>query len=164
MKLEDEGTGGEKTARLVLDTNVVMDLLYFRDFRVLRLEASIRKRGAACFTDSACFAELERVAAYSKFGLSGEGRRILLENYRRFVFFWPDDAEGSGRPPCGGGTIPRCRDADDQKFLSLAVRCAAALLVTRDRSLLVLNRRLRGCAILEPEAACVFLENMNAAV
>ena len=37
-------------------------------------------------------------------------------------------------------SLPRCRDADDQKFLVLAALCGADLLVTRDKLLLKLAR------------------------
>ena len=47
-------------------------------------------------------------------------------------------------PPAALPPLPHCRDADDQKFLELAARCRADVLVTRDRQLLRLARhRLR---------------------
>ena len=52
--------------------------------------------------------------------------------------------------------LPRCRDPDDQKFLVLAVRCRAELLITRDRGLLTLARQRRRplpYAIVTAEAA-----------
>ncbi|HEX7972278.1 MAG TPA: PIN domain-containing protein, partial [Thiobacillus sp.] len=50
--------------------------------------------------------------------------------------------------------MPRCRDADDQKFLELAAACSAEALVSKDRALLDLRRRRVPFAILSPlEAA-----------
>jgi putative PIN family toxin of toxin-antitoxin system len=138
--------------RVVLDTNVVIDLWHFRDARALRLDALIRERGAGYCTDDECFAELERVCAYPAFGLAVEARAALTESYRRRTVFCPPD-----EPECAHPAL-RCRDPDDLKFLTLAVRCGAALLVTRDKALLALDRRLPGCAILDVDAACDFLE------
>ena len=56
--------------------------------------------------------------------------------------------------------LPRCRDADDQKFLVLAARCHADLLITRDKLLLKLahHRRLPPpFTILTAQAACQLL-------
>jgi predicted nucleic acid-binding protein len=49
--------------------------------------------------------------------------------------------------------VPRCSDADDQKFIDLAVSAGARWLVTRDRALLRLRRRLLrlGVDVLTPE-------------
>lgn len=52
--------------------------------------------------------------------------------------------------------LPRCRDADDQKFLILAARCRADLLLTRDKLLLRLSRHRHippPCLILSAEDA-----------
>lgn len=48
----------------------------------------------------------------------------------------------------------RCRDAEDQKFIDLAVALSATWLISRDRALLDLRRRaaLRGVAVLSPQA------------
>ena len=40
------------------------------------------------------------------------------------------------------GRLPRCRDADDQKFLELAATAGADVLVTKDRELLRMKRGL----------------------
>jgi hypothetical protein len=56
-------------------------------------------------------------------------------------------------------SAPRCSDADDQKFVDLAITAGARWLVTRDRALLKLRRRLLrlGVQVLTPE-------NWNAAL
>ncbi len=58
---------------------------------------------------------------------------MLLENYAGFVVRCD---VGTGEAPI----LPRCRDTDDQKFLELAARCKAEMLVTRDKQLLRLAR------------------------
>lgn len=134
--------------KLVLDTNVVLDLLFWRDPRCAALAAALAEGRARCFTDDACLAELERVLAYPKFALDAAAQRALYARYAELaerVDDAPADAD-----------LPRCRDADDQKFMALAARCGADLLLSRDRELLRLahsRRRPPPFAILAPERA-----------
>lgn len=140
--------------RLVLDTNIIMDMLHFADRRTLPLQAAIGNGLLQCFTDTPCLAELERVTGYPEFGLDAAGRQALLARYRQFVTV--HDASGVENYP-----LPRCRDPDDQKFLVLGARCAADLLVTRDKLLLKLARHRHKpppYAIVTAETACTLLE------
>ncbi len=121
----------------VLDTNIVMDMLHFGDPRTMWLRKSIASRQIQCFSDSSCLAELERVAAYPQFRLSEDEQRTLLHTYRDLITL----CEANDDSPAQ--TLPRCRDADDQKFLELAARCGAKMLVTRDKELLRLARSRR---------------------
>ncbi|MFT3847430.1 MAG: PIN domain-containing protein [Propionivibrio sp.] len=139
--------------RLVLDTNIVMDMLHFANIHTQPLQAAIESGRLTCFTDRDCLAELWRVTGYPAFGLDDEARETLLARYRRFAQVC--DAEGEENYP-----LPRCRDRDDQKFLILAARCASSLLVTRDKLLLRLARHRQNpppFAIVTAEAACRLL-------
>ena len=120
----------EPPVPVVLDTNIVMDMLHFGDPRTAWLRESIAGEQIQCFSDSSCLAELKRVAAYPQFRLSEEEQRVLLHTWRGLVTLCePDDNNAAP-------ALPRCRDADDQKFLELAARCGAWMLVTRDKELL----------------------------
>lgn len=141
------------TRRLVLDTNIVMDMLHFANRHTLPLQNAIDKGQFQCFTDSECLAELERVTGYPEFRLDAAARLRLMENYRGFVSVC--NAEGEENY-----LLPRCRDADDQKFLILGVRCKADLLITRDKLLLKLARHRHKplpYAIVTAETACSLL-------
>lgn len=139
--------------RIVLDTNIVMDWLHFSDRRTQWLTAAIDRMSIQCFTDSSCLAELERVTAYPEFGLDEAARQALIARYRSRVSLCDAVEEENYR-------LPRCRDADDQKFLILGVRCRADLLLTRDKLLLKLaNHRHKSppYAIVTAEAARTIL-------
>ncbi len=139
--------------RLVLDTNIVMDMLHFADPRTLPLRAAIDDARLLCFTDSECLAELERVTGYQEFGLDRAGRNALLQAYLKFAKVCDASAPENYM-------LPQCRDKDDQKFLVLAARSNAELLVTRDKRLLQLaDRRHKPppCVIVTAEAACKLL-------
>ena len=136
--------------RLVLDTNIVMDLLHFADRHTHLLQTAIGAGQMQCFTDKDCLAELERVTGYPEFGLDPTARQALLDRYLSFVTRC-DASEVESY------VLPRCRDADDQKFLILAARCRADLLITRDKQLLKLahhRHKPPPCRILTAEAAC----------
>ena len=139
--------------RLVLDTNIVMDMLHFANRYTLPLQTAIERGQLHCFTDSHCLAELERVTGYPEFGLDDAAQGKLLADYRKFVSI--QDADGEENY-----LLPRCRDADDQKFLILGVRCQADLLITRDKLLLKLARHRHKpppYGIVTAEAACGLL-------
>ena len=139
--------------RLVLDTNIVMDLLHFDDPHTRPLKAAVTGGQIQCFTDSECLAELERVTGYPEFGLDLIRRNALMESYQAFVLLC--DARDEENYP-----LPRCRDTDDQKFLILAARCQADLLITRDKLLLKLahhRHKPPPFGILTATAACKLL-------
>ncbi|MEF8755498.1 MAG: putative toxin-antitoxin system toxin component, PIN family [Accumulibacter sp.] len=141
--------------RAVLDTNSVLDLLHFRDPFLCSLQAAIDSRLLQCFTDRHCLAELQRVSSYPRFRLTAVAQSALLDEYRRFALACEDPGEQEEDDP-----LPTCRDADDQKFLVLARRCRADLLLTRDQRLLQLDRRCRRrlpFRILTTRAACILL-------
>ena len=119
--------------RVVLDTNVVMDLLHFLDPRTLALKNALAQGNVYCYSNAACLGELERVMNYPEFGLGEENRSHLMQAYLGFVIAC--EAHQEELPP-----LPRCRDADDQKFLELAAHCSADMLLTRDKQLLRLAR------------------------
>ena len=103
-------------ARLVLDTNIVIDMLHFDDRHTRPLRTAIADGRVRCFTDDDCLAELERVTGYPEFGLDAPARAALLAAYLACVARCPATADEDTR----GYALPRCRDADDQKFLIVA--------------------------------------------
>lgn len=135
--------------RLVLDTNIVIDLLHFADPRTQQLAERLAGGQWQCYTDSECLAELARVCAYPEFGMTPAAQAVLLTRYRKQAILC--DADGEENYP-----LPRCRDHDDQKFLILAARCHAECLITRDKALLRLTHHRR----LPPPFGIVSLADM----
>ena len=121
----------------VLDTNVVLDLFHFIDPRTLSLKHAIEAGWLRCYGDEACLDELQRVLTYPEFGLETDAQNRLLAAYRGLLTIIDDNAADAA----GSFDLPRCRDVDDQKFLTLAARSNADLLITRDKELLRLARR-----------------------
>ncbi|MBK7356279.1 putative toxin-antitoxin system toxin component, PIN family [Propionivibrio sp.] len=140
--------------RLVLDTNIVMDMLHFGNHHAQPLKTALDAGEMLCFSDKECLTELERIVCYPEFGLDLRARQALIENYRKFAAI----CNASGHEDY---LLPCCRDPDDQKFLILAARCKADLLITRDKGLLKLaghRHKPPPCPIVTAEAACRLLD------
>jgi putative PIN family toxin of toxin-antitoxin system len=131
--------------RLVLDTNVWLDWLVFRDPGVAPLRAAVEAKKAEIVIDAPCLAELERVLTYrfSRNFLRSETQSANVAECRRVATMVEFDLQGPG--------LPRCADPDDQKFLELALGARAEWLVTKDRELLRLDRRRLPFRIVPPK-------------
>ena len=141
--------------RLVLDTNVVLDLLHFDDPSAAPIRRALRAGRAACFGNAACRAELAHVLSYAQFKIGDDEARRLLDAY---------DALAQPCEAAAGGNLPPCRDPDDQKFLELAQAAQADLLLTKDKALLALARKSArlGFRIATPAGAAELLDGDRA--
>jgi len=139
----------------VLDTNVVLDLFHFDDPATRPLARALEAGLIRCVASPATLAEWRRVLSYPEFGLDAEAQAAMEARYAAFVSRVAEPGAGMG--------LPRCRDADDQKFLELAAALPATALVSKDRALLDLRRR---CApqfrIMPPAEAVRWLNDMHA--
>ncbi len=123
--------------QLVLDTNVWIDWLVFDDPAVAPLMAARQHGGMRIVVNEPCLEELNLVLAYPEFGLDEAQKKSHLAQVDRCTIRHGDQR------PARRTVLPRCRDPDDQKFLTLALDAAADWLLTRDKALLKLNRRLK---------------------
>ena len=132
---------------LVLDTNVVLDWVAFDDARVQPIAAAIERGTLPLVSNEACVQELRRALGYTQVKLDAPAQAIALERYlaQARMLEFADQA--------GATELPRCEDPDDQKFLDLAWQARASHLLTRDKALLKLARRLAGrFTVLAPDA------------
>ena len=138
------------TPRLVLDTNVVMDLFHFRAPPLAPLMTAIESGAVVCLVNEKTLAELKRVTGYKQFKLDDAGQQRLFDAYRSRVTLVTQPM------PQAAPKLPRCGDPDDQMFLELALIGRADILISRDNLVLKLAKsRQRPCpfAILPPEQA-----------
>lgn len=120
--------------RVVLDTNVAASALLFVSGRVAKLRAAWEGGAISPLASRATIAELIRVLAYPKFGLTPGDRDELLGDYLPYC-----SVIVIGTPP---PAVPACRDPHDTPFLELAVAGRASALVTGDSDLLALRDRV----------------------
>lgn len=136
--------------RLVVDTNVVLDLLHFLDPAAMRIRQTLDARRAQCYASSNTLAELSRVLSYPEFRLAPHAQTALLTQYHLWI-------DGVTNVTPTHPALPRCADPDDQMFLELAASVAAHFLVSKDKAVLALRRSVSGFKILTPEEAAKFL-------
>jgi uncharacterized protein len=138
--------------RLVLDTNIVLDCLVFHDPAMSGLIAAIEARRVQALVHEHTLDELRRVLAYPQCQLAATEQRQVMDRYLSAATLTPlpdGFCQGTLLLPPG---FPRCRDRDDELFLALAYHARADGLVTKDKAVLKLRRKVRrfGVAILAP--------------
>ena len=119
---------------LVLDTNVVLDWLYFDDPGCESLVLAIRSREVRWIATPAMRSEIEHVLGRGIRARRPVDATAILEGWDQ----WASMTAAPGGPPAA--TL-RCTDPDDQKFIDLALQAGASALLTRDRAVLKLARR-----------------------
>jgi len=131
---------------IVLDTNVVLDLWLFEDFRVAGLRAALETGHAQALVTAATLAELADVLQ-RPFAMSRK------DNVSRVLAALHACSHRVPTPAPQSIRAPRCSDVDDQKFVDLAWSWPAGWLLSRDRAVLKLARtaRLHGLRIGTPE-------------
>lgn len=131
---------------VVLDTNTVLDWHVFQDTRAPHLWRALETGQLRWHATGEMLAELAAVLA-RPLGARWDARREHLLSLDLLPALTLSSA------PTFTEHRLRCTDADDQKFLDLALNLPARWLVTRDRALLKLRRpaAARGLQILLPE-------------
>jgi uncharacterized protein len=119
---------------LVIDTNVVLDWLVFRDPSTDRLGQTLQLQGVRWLVCPSILRELEQVLT-----------RPLPERWdatrkRALTLDWPSMTTTCAEPAPAATAALVCRDRADQKFIDLAVEQRASWLLTRDHALLALQR------------------------
>lgn len=129
--------------QVVLDTNVVLDLVVFGDPGVAHIAQAIRSGAVVPLATRECLDELRRVLAYPALKLDSPAQNDAFERFCAQALLI--EAPGSPAP----AELPRCTDADDQKFLELALHSGARFLLTKDKALLRLARAAAPLASFE---------------
>lgn len=133
--------------RIVLDTNVWLDLLLFDDPRAAPLRQALANGEIVAVGNRECRDEWLRVLRYPALGLDDARRSALTEAYDALLQPFDESAFAAETP--ADTALPRCSDPDDQKFLQLAHDAGARWLISRDNHLLSLARRCRREGLFE---------------
>ena len=131
---------------VVLDTNVVFDWLLFRNPECAAIESALVSRQIQWVGTAAMRCELTHVLARGHLDSWNPDSRMLLSAWEQNCIEVP--------APIGNPAVyPRCTDSDDQKFIDLAIAYNAQWLLSRDRAILKLARRLRssGVEVMKPQ-------------
>ena len=137
--------GPDRPPHVVLDTNVVMDWLVFRNPALQPLVAALESGRVQWIATASMRHELAHVL--------GRGvASAYSPDLTAIDAAWARLARLVDEPPAAALPRLRCTDRDDQKFVELALH-GARWLVTRDRAVLRLAKRARawGVAFTTPE-------------
>ncbi len=136
--------------RIVLDTNVCLDLFVFRDPRWTLLHAALKSGAVEALTRDDCRMEWNIVLHYPHLKLDDDARLQVTAEFDALI-----RCNSIPALEAEAAKLPICKDRDDQKFLELSRDIKADVLITKDKALLKLARKTRRdglFAIMTPEA------------
>lgn len=128
---------------IVLDTNAALDWLVFADPGMQALAAAVQRGEVRWLACPGMRSELAHMLGHASLSRWHPDVAAALALFDRWACLLP--------PPPAAVHL-RCSDPDDQVFVDLALAQKARWLVTHDRALLKLGRRLRlqGVQVLKP--------------
>ena len=127
--------------KVVIDTNIVLDMLVFNDPASHPLRDGVASGALQWVATPAMRDELERVLAYPQIA-----KRLLRDQREAATVLAQFDA--SARLQGAAAKAPvTCKDADDQKFIDLAV-ANQSLLLSKDHAVLCMKKRLLSLAVI----------------
>ena len=124
----------------MLDTNIVLDLLVFKDPATQPLKQALASNKIQWLSTQAMRDELERVLNYPKIMA-----RLAVTELDAEKVLKQFDAQ-TGLVEVAAKASVTCRDADDQKFIDLAV-LHKAMLLSKDRAVLNMKKRLLALSV-----------------
>src|ERR1700712_5507047 len=102
------------TPRVILDSNVWIDILVYDDAATRPIHAALRRGALDAVIDARCLAELSRVLDYPQFVRREIDKAAALASVASLSVMTTHAA-----PAAGAVALPQCKDRDDQKFLEL---------------------------------------------
>jgi putative PIN family toxin of toxin-antitoxin system len=118
---------------VVLDTNVLLDIFVFNDFRAVHLKQALIDQQVDALATSKTLEEFADVISRPLFCLEQEGQDRIMSQWRSIARVFSD--ETLLRAPW------QCQDPDDQVFLDLAYTAKPSLLISKDNEVLKLANR-----------------------
>ncbi|SNX29316.1 putative toxin-antitoxin system toxin component, PIN family [Polynucleobacter meluiroseus] len=115
---------------LVFDTNVLLDLFVFNDFRALKLKQALEEKQLDAVATNTTIAEFEDVIARPLFALAKDQQIQIADHWRSLCRTFDDETLLAA--PW------QCEDPDDQVFINLAYTTKPAILMSKDNALLKL--------------------------
>lgn len=125
---------------MVLDTNTVLDWLVFRDAGMAPVVAALEAGTLRWLACGAMRDELARTLAYRSLAKWLPDSERTLATFDQLARLLPE-------PPPAPQHL-RCSDPDDQVFLDLALAQGARWLLSHDRALLRLAKRVRPLGLM----------------
>ena len=113
---------------VVFDTNVLLDLFVFNDFRALHLKQALLEHKIDAFASPKTLEEFADVISRPLFSLESTEQEKILLQWKSLARILDDQS-----------LLPspwRCQDPDDQIFLDLAFTAKPCTLISKDNEVL----------------------------
>jgi putative PIN family toxin of toxin-antitoxin system len=137
---------------VIIDTNVCLDLFVFHDPRWILLLKGLSDGSIRAVTRADCRSEWLAVLHYSHLPVSAENRSQIIDVFDKYIQVVS--------PPEKEYRLPSCTDKDDQKFLEIARDAEAETLITKDKALLKLARKVHKAGYYSIETPDKFVLNL----
>ncbi|MBY0574514.1 MAG: putative toxin-antitoxin system toxin component, PIN family [Undibacterium sp.] len=144
----------QKKIKIVLDTNVCLDLFVFRDPRWTVIAQGLHEKTLIASTRSDCRDEWLAVLHYPHLPINEQTRDSIVSSF--------DENISVDHFPEKPIKLPNCSDKDDQKFLEFSRDAEVDYLITKDKALLKLAKKVQHLhlfTILTPDK---FVAHLNA--
>ncbi len=151
--LEDLEDMDMDKAKVVLDTNVLLDIFVFKDPTALAIWDFIKDGSLELFYSAETLEEFKNLLGDKKFSLSEDEQKAALADFL---------SKSSLVVP--NKVFPvRCHDPFDQMFFELALAVVPSYLVTLDKAVLKLRKRSQkeGFSVLTPEKFLSMVDSMR---
>jgi putative PIN family toxin of toxin-antitoxin system len=128
------------TKRIILDTNILLDIFVFKDPGIETLLEAIHSKQYLAVTCEAILNEFDEVIGRSLFALTPEEQEAIRNEARRLH-----------QIETGTTITPApftCSDPDDQIFLDLAFTLKPSTLLSKDKAVLKLKFKAKSHGIL----------------
>ncbi|MFZ6779528.1 putative toxin-antitoxin system toxin component, PIN family [Undibacterium sp. Ji83W] len=135
--------------RVILDTNVCLDLFVFKDPRWSVLLDELGNGQLQALTRADCRDEWLAVLSYPHLAARHESAEAVTALFDAHI--------NCLTPVVNGYKLPVCSDKDDQKFLEIARDTQAEVLITKDKALLKLARKMKQAGMFRIETPEQFL-------
>ena len=118
---------------VIFDTNVLLDLFVFNDFRVLHIKQALIEKQLDALASRQTLEEFSDVISRPLFSLEQSAQEKLVQEWQSLARII-EDQNISAAPW-------QCRDMDDQIFLDLAFTSKPSILLSKDNEVLKLASR-----------------------
>jgi putative PIN family toxin of toxin-antitoxin system len=125
---------------IVFDTNVLLDLFVFNDFRAIHLKQALIEGKIDALASPKTLEEFADVIARPLFALSAEQQKQITLQWHNLARLIPDEV--LAKAPWV------CQDPDDQVFLDLAYTNRPCTLVSKDNEVLRFEKRAANDQVL----------------
>lgn len=123
------------STKIVFDTNVCLDLFAFKDPRWQTILYALQSKELTAITREDCRNEWLAVLHYPHLPVDDSNRAQIVSSFDQYIAV-------EENPP-KAIKLPVCSDKDDQKFLETCRDANASVLVTKDKALLKLSRKIQ---------------------